>query len=136
MLLKNQGPLSRKSQKLRHCRCGATSTRWPHVALGDVSRADHGCRRDRGLGSGEAGASVPFGSMPADPPNDQADAEQGGWHRKSGGDFRIKGSAEVLRSFKHVAGETDHVIADCRNREAFDGLLQPQLQPRALVHRA
>ena len=40
------------------------------------------------------------------------------------------------RAFDEISEQPDDVVADRRNRETFDSRLQPQLQSRALVHRA
>src|SRR6478752_4842744 len=75
-------------------------------------------------------------AMPAPDASDRRpDPDEGDGYEERCRDADVDGQeAGILRALGEVTEEADDVIADRRDREALDRLLQPQLEAGALVH--
>src|SRR5665647_2500180 len=72
--------------------------------------------------------------LAADAPEHEPDRQHCHRHEQRGGDRYIDRHAFVAQAFEQIAEQPDHIITDGGDRQSFDGRLQAQLQPRAVVH--
>ena len=63
-----------------------------------------------------------------DAPDDEGDRREDERHRHAGGDRRVDVKSRAMRAFEQKMQHARHVVGDGGDRQAFDGLLQAQLQ--------
>src|SRR6185437_9751394 len=80
---------------------------------------------------------VPLRNMSAPhTPNDPPDCQYRDRHEQCRRERDVDRHPFIVRALDQITEQAHHVVANGGHRQSFDGRLQPQLQPRALVHRA
>src|SRR5690242_13659192 len=77
----------------------------------------------------------PSDIFPSYAAHNRPDGENGSGHEQRRSERTVDRHTFVVCALDEISKQPDDVVADCRNREAFDGRLQSQLQSRALIHR-